>query len=148
MSREQEETELASDGLAPKKPAVGTSAAAPQQEEAVLTEAVEEEIPPAAPVKAAPAAAKKPVNPNRRALPRIGTGRRPGDEPLPRRRLRGFLRLFVEVLVGGLLGAGIGYGAMRYFQISPDQLKLYVGGSAGCGALLFGLWGLLHFDKN
>jgi hypothetical protein len=148
MSREQEDTELASEGLAPKKPAAGTPAAAPLEEEAVLTEAAEE-IPPAAPVKAAPAAAaKKPANPNRRALPRMGTGRRPGDEPMKRRSLRGFLRLFVEVLIGGLIGAGIGYGAMRYFQIPPEQLKLYVGGAAGGGALLFGLWGLLHFDKN
>ncbi|MFZ1107905.1 MAG: hypothetical protein WAN43_06125 [Rhodomicrobium sp.] len=155
MSREQEENELASEGLAPKKPAAGTPAAAPHREEAVYTEAPEvaDEIPPAAePAPAAPvftepaAAAKKPVNPNRRALPPIGTGRRPGEEPAKRRRLRGILRLFVEVLFGGLVGAGIGYGAVRYLHIPPEQLKLYVGGAAGGGALLFGFWGLLHFD--
>jgi hypothetical protein len=153
MSREQEETELASEGLAPKKPAAGTPAAAPQQAEAVIIEAPEpaDIIPPvAAPAPAAVSAApaKKPGNPNRRPLPPIGTGRKPGDEPVKRRRLRGTLRLIVEVLVGGLIGGGIGYGAMQYFHLPPEQLKLVVGGAAGGGALLFGFWGLMHFDHH
>ncbi len=155
MSREQEESELASEGLAPKKPVVEAPAAAPHQTESVLSEAPEDVIDIAetqpAPIPPAPAPAappKKAVNPNRRALPPLGTGRRPGDEPIKRRRVRGWLRLILEVLVGAIVGGGIGFGAVRYLHIAPDQLKLYAGGAAGGGALLFMFWGLLHFDKN
>jgi hypothetical protein len=151
MSREQEEAELASEGLAPKKP-VNT---APEETESVLVETPQPPVEiaktkpaeiPAAPVAAA--SAKAPGNPNRRALPPIGTGRRPGDEPVKKRRLRGMLRLIVEILVGGIIGGGAGYGAMRYFNIPQDQLQLYVGGSAGLGGLIFMIWGLLHYDHH
>ncbi len=167
MSRDHEELEGASEGLAPKKPVAVAPAAEPHPAEAVLIEspataaviadtpAVKVEARPVAvetpPVAApAPAAApKKASNPNRRPLPPIGTGRRPGDEPTKRRRLRGTLRLIIEVLVGGLIGGGIGYGAVRYFGITGDQAKqLYIGAGAGGGALLFGFWGLLHFDHH
>jgi hypothetical protein len=155
MSREQEEAELASEGLAPKKPVNGASAGAAEQTESVLAEAPQPAVDiaaatpaeiPAAPVAAAPA--KKPGNPNRRALPPLGTGRRPGDEPAKKRRLGGLLRLVVEILAGGIIGGGIGYGAVRYFGIGPEQLKLYVGGAAGAGGLLFMFWGLLHYDRH
>jgi hypothetical protein len=161
MSRDHEETDVASAGLAPKKPVAPAPAAELHPAEADFVEtpepvavveetpAVEVQAPPAA-VQAAPAAAaRKPVNPNRRPLPPIGTGRRPGDEPIKRRRLRGALRLIIEVLVGGLIGGGIGYGAVRYLGITADQAKqLYIGSGAGVGALLFGFWGLLHFDHH
>jgi hypothetical protein len=162
MSRDHEDSNVASEALAPKKPVAGAPVAAPKPAEAVIIEtpkaaaiieekpAVEVVAPPPAPVEkaSAAAAAKKPGNPNRRPLPPMGTGRRPGDEPLQRRRLRGMLRLIVEVLVGAIIGGGAAYGAMQYFHIPMDQLKLYVGAGAGGGALLFGFWGLLHFDHH
>ncbi len=79
----------------------------------------------------------------------MGTGRKPGDAPIKKRRLRGTLRLIVEVLVGGIVGGAAGFGAVRYFGITPEQTQqLYIGAAAGGVALLFGLWGLLHFDHH
>ncbi len=103
----------------------------------------------AAPLREEPAApAQKAANPNRRALPPMGTGRRPGEEPPKRRRLRGMLRLLVYILVGALIGAGVGYAAVRYLGVSPDQAQLYIGGSAGGLALISMLIGLLHYDPH
>ncbi len=113
------------------------------------------EVLPEAPAAAAPlpgeipaAPAKKAGNPNRRALPPIGTGRRPGEAPPKRRRLRGFLRLLVFVIVGAIIGSGVGYAAMTYLHVPFDQEKLYLYGSVGGLALIFGFIGLLHFDHH
>jgi hypothetical protein len=144
MAREHEEAEFTPDALPQKEHAPVHTPEAP---------AVKDDVPeiPAVVISGEKPAAttKNAGNPNRRALPPMGTGRRPGDAPIQKRRLRGTLRLIVEVLVGGVIGGAAGFGAVRYFGITPEQTQqLYIGASAGVVALLFGFWGLLHFDHH
>jgi hypothetical protein len=144
MVREHEEAEFTTDPLPQNKPApVHTPEARAVKDDSP-------EIPAVVNSGEKPAAAANNAgNPNRRALPPMGTGRRPGDAPIKKRRLRGMLRLIVEVLVGGIVGGAAGFGAVRYFGITPEQTQqLYIGASAGGLALLFGFWGLMHFDHH
>jgi len=151
MVREHEEAEFTTEVLPQIKPAPVAAKPAPvHTPEAPAIKDDLPEIPEVVNSGEKPAATvKKAGNPNRRALPPMGTGRKPGDAPIKKRRLRGTLRLIVEVLVGGVIGGAAGYGAVRYFGITPGQTQqLYIGASAGGLALIFGSWGLLHFDHH
>ncbi len=92
------------------------------------------------------AAPKQSINPNRRALPPIGSGRLPGEEPAPRRRVRGLLRLFLYAIGGAALGGVAGFVATTYFDVFKDQSEFFISSMAGGFALLFGLIHLLHYD--
>ncbi len=94
MVREHEEAEFTTDALPQNKPApvaittppVHTPEAPAVKDNSPVTPEVV--ISGEKPV----VAAKQAGNPNRRALPPMGTGRRPGDAPIKKRRLRGVLR--------------------------------------------------------
>ncbi|MBT3070317.1 hypothetical protein KKP04_05485 [Rhodomicrobium sp. Az07] len=98
----------------------------------------------AAPVETAPAP-KKAVNPNRNALPPMGRRKKDGEQ-VKKGFFRGWLKFVVLTLVGGLLGAGAGFGAMQYLQLPPEQLNMTLAYGGGIGAVFLGLWALLHFD--
>ena len=143
--RQQEDAERAAAGLPPKKPVNGSagqiqSRHAPAIEEPVSfgLDSVPDEEPAAAP--------KQSINPNRRALPPIGSGRLPGEEPAPRRRVRGLLRLFLYAIGGAALGGVAGFVATTYFDVFKDQSEFFISSMAGGFALLFGLIHLLHYD--
>ncbi len=76
----------------------------------------------------------------------MGSGRRPGEEPAPRKRVRGLLRLFLYALGGAAVGALLGFVGMTYYGLFKDQAEFFIGSTAGGGALLFGLMHLLHYD--
>jgi hypothetical protein len=157
LVRQQEEAERAADAPAQKKPVHGTVAGSLEKNveapaEFAETPAIPSEVSgqPAAeaPISAGPAAAKKAVNPNRRALPPIGTGRRPGEAPPKRRRIRGLVRLLAYAVGGGIVGAALGYLSVLYYPLVPaDQAQTFIEASAGGFALLFGLLHLLNFDN-
>jgi|GEM_PF-4537733 len=117
-------------------PSVETVAEAPEVAPAVEA--------PVAPVEKAPAP-KKAVNPNRRALPPLGRKKVEG-EPVKKGFFRGWVKFVVLTLVGALLGAGAGFGAFQYLHLAPEQLNTTLAYGGGAGALLLGLWALLHFD--
>ena len=147
LVREQEEAERAAAGLPPKKPLNG-SAAPIQSRHAVAPEAVAEAPadPISLPVEKQPSSVKQSVNPNRRALEPMGSGRRPGEEPAPRKRVRGLLRLFLYAAGGAVVGAIAGFVAVNYFDLFADQPQFFISSMAGGFALLFGLTHLLHYD--
>ncbi|MBJ7534127.1 hypothetical protein JDN40_08420 [Rhodomicrobium vannielii ATCC 17100] len=99
----------------------------------------------AAPVERAPAP-KKAGNPNRNALPPMGRRKKVDGEPVKKGFFRGWLKFVVLTLVGALLGAGAGFGAVQYLQLAPEQLNTTLAYGGGAGAVLLGLWALLHFD--
>ena len=149
LVRQQEEAEREAAGLAPKKPVV-TSARPVQSRHAVAPDgAVLETAAAAIPAverAETPAAPAKEVNPNRRALPPVGSGKLPGEAPAPKKRVRGLLRLFLYALGGGVVGAIFGFAANNYFGLFADQTEFFISCAAGAGALLFGLTHLLHYD--
>ncbi len=144
--REQEEAERAAAGLAPKKPVNG-SARPIQSRHAPSEEPVQEPIT----IGLDPVSEKKPaasatLNPNRRALPPVGKGRSSDEEPAPRRRVGGLLRLFLYAAGGAVVGAILGFVGVNYFEWYQAQAELFISSMAGGGALLFGLMHLLHYD--
>ncbi len=150
LVRQQEDAERAAAGLPPKKPVNGSagpiqSRHAVSQAEAILDEP---EIRVPLPDEQPAASAKKTTNPNRRALPPIGSGRLPGEAPPPRRRVRGLLRLFVYAIGGAALGAIAGVVATTYFDVFKTQTEFFISAMAGGFALLFGLTHLLHYDHS
>ncbi len=147
LVRQQEEAERASGAPAPRKPLNGTGAGQ-KTAEAPVQFAEAPAIPPEAPVSA-PAGAKIAVNPNRRALPPIGSGRRPGEAPPERRRIRGLVRLLAYAVGGGIVGAGLGYLSVLFYPlVSADHSATFIEASAGGFALLFGLLHLLNYDHR
>ena len=135
LVRQQEDAEREAAGLPPKKPVNGSagpiqSRHAPSVEQPVTfgLDSVTDE---------------KPINPNRRALPPIGSGRLPGEAPPPR-RIRGFLRLFLYAVGGAAVGAIAGIAATTYFDVFKAQPELFISSMAGGFALLFGLTYLLN----
>ena len=150
LVREQEEAEREAAGLAPKKP-LDRPAAPIQSRHAVAPEAANAmtdapAVPVSVPVEKQPSPAKQSVNPNRRALEPMGSGRNPGEEPAPRKRVRGLLRLFLYTAGGGVVGAILGFAAVNYFDLFADQTESFISSMAGGFALLFGLTHLLHYD--
>jgi hypothetical protein len=99
----------------------------------------------AAPVEKAPAP-KKAGNPNRNALPPMGRRKKVDGEPVKKGFFRGWLKFVVLTLIGALLGAGAGFGAVQYLHLAPEQLNTTLAYGGGAGAVLLGLWALLHFD--
>ncbi len=159
MVRQQEEAERATGGPAPKKPANGTAGgslaqkAEPSLDAAEAAETIPEETaqpaPAEAPIAARPAAARTAGNPNRRPLPPVGTGRRPGEAPPQRRRVRGLVRLLAYTAGGGVVGAALGYLSVLFHPLVPaEQSQIFIAASAGGFALLFGLLHLLHYDHH
>lgn len=150
LVREQEEAERAAAGLPPKKPLNG-SAAPIQSRHAVAPEAANAvaEAPAAPisiPVDKQPSSVRQSVNPNRRALEPMGSGRRLGEEPAPRKRVRGLLRLFLYAAGGAVVGAILGFAAVNYFNLFADRPQFFISSMAGGCALLFGLMHLLHYE--
>jgi hypothetical protein len=147
LVRQQEDAEREAAGLTPKK-RVDSSAApiqsrhAPPVEQPVtfgLDTAAEEK----------PAAAlKQSINPVRHPLPPIGSGRLPSEAAPPRRRVRGFLRLFLYAAGGAAVGAIAGFVATTYFGVFKAQPEFFIASLAGGFALLFGLTRLLHYDHS
>ncbi|ADP72402.1 hypothetical protein Rvan_3207 [Rhodomicrobium vannielii ATCC 17100] len=107
--------------------------------------AVETPVAPAAPVEKT-AAPKKAGNPNRNALPPMGRRKKVDGEPVKKGFFRGWVKFVVLTLVGALLGAGAGFGAVQYLHLAPEQLNTTLAYGGGAGAVLLGLWALLHFD--
>jgi hypothetical protein len=107
--------------------------------------AVEAPVAPAAPVEKT-AAPKKAGNPNRNALPPMGRRKKVEGEPVKKGFFRGWVKFVVLTLVGALLGAGAGFGAVQYLHLAPEQLNTTLAYGGGAGAVLLGLWALLHFD--
>jgi hypothetical protein len=147
LVRQQEDAERAAAGLPPKKPINGSagpiqSRHAPSVEEPA-TFGLESE-----PEEKPAAASKSRINPNRRALPPIGSGRLPGEAPRPPRRIRGLLRLFLYALGGAAVGAIAGFVATTYYDVFKDQKEFFIYSMAGGFALLFGLMHLLHYDHS
>lgn len=150
LVRQQKDAEREAAGLAPNKPlsqpadsiqsrhAVSQAAAIPEGEAPQAPADLPEEKP--------IAAAKTPSNPNRRALSPMGSGRRPGEAPAPKKRVRGLLRLFLYAVGGAALGAICGFAAVSYFNLFADQKEFFISCAAGGGALLFGLTHLLNYD--
>ena len=145
--RQQEDAERAAAGLPPKNPVNGSagpvqSRHAPSIEEPVTfgLDSVPGEMPAAAPPQS--------VNSNRRALPRVGSGRLAGEAPRPRRRIRGLLRLFLYALGGAAVGAIAGFVAITYLDAFKGQTEFFIYSMAGGFALLFGLMHLLHYDHS
>jgi hypothetical protein len=146
--RQQEEAERVAAGLPPKKPVNGS--AGPVQSRHAVSQA------PATldtPETTVPLPDEKPVvsarqsfNPNRRALPPIGSDRLPGEAPPPPRRVRGLLRLFLYAIAGAALGGILGFVGVTYFHLFADQTQFFISSMAGGFALLFGLTHLLHYD--
>jgi hypothetical protein len=99
----------------------------------------------AAPVEKAPAP-KKAGNPNRNALPPMGRRKKVDGEPVKKGFFRGWLKFVVLTLVGALLRAGAGFGAVQYLHLAPEQMNTTLADGGGAGAVLLGLWALLHFD--
>jgi len=150
--RQQEEAERAAAGLAPKKPATNGSAgpiqtrqAASSEEPVILAYDMPETAVPMVDEKPA-ASAKQAFNPNRRALPPMGTGRSPEEDAPPRKRIRGLLRLFLYAAGGAVVGAILGFVGVTYFDLFKDQTEFFISSMAGGFALLFGLMHLLHYD--
>lgn len=156
MVRQQEEAERETGAPAAKKPVSGTAAGSLEKAEPPLDAPAAAEAPAIpedttiaeAPIQR-PAAAKTAVNPNRRPLPPIGTGRRPGEAPPQRRRVRGLVRLLAYAVGGGAVGAALAYLSVLFYPLVPaDQSKLFIEASAGGFALLFGLLHLLNYDHR
>ena len=152
LVREQEEAEREAAGLAPKKQLNG-SAAPIQSRHAIAPEAAVNvqpvapaEVPVSVPVEEQPSPVKKSVNPNRRALEPMGTGRKPGEAPAPRKRVRGLLRLFLYAVGGAIVGALFGFAGVNYFNLFADRAEFFISSMAGGFALLFGLMHLLHYE--
>jgi len=146
--RQQEDAERVAAGLPPKKPANGS--AGPVQSRHAVSQA---QATLDTPETTVPLPDEKPVvstnqafNPNRRALPPIGSGRLPGEAPAPRRRVRGLLRLFLYAIAGAALGGILGYAGVTYFHLFVDQAEFFISSMAGGFALLLGLTHLLHYD--
>ncbi len=145
--RQQEDAERAAAGLPPKKPVNGSASPiqsrhAPSIEEPVTfgLDSEPDEKPAAAPQQS--------INTNRRALPRVGSGRLAGEAPQPRRRVRGLLRLFLYAIGGAAVGAIAGFVATTYFDVFKGQTEFFIYSMAGGFALLFGLMHLLHYDPS
>ena len=117
--RQQEEAQRAAAGLPPKKPVNG-SADPVQSRHAFPDQAILDfdtpETPVALPYAKPAAATTQAINPNRRALPPIGSGRAPGEALPPRRRVRGMLRLFLYALGGAMVGGILGFAGVTYLQ--------------------------------
>ncbi|HWJ18015.1 MAG TPA: hypothetical protein VNR65_04720 [Geobacterales bacterium] len=153
--RQQEDAERAAAGLPPKKPVNGSadpvqSRHAVSQAQATLdtpepiVDTPETIVP--LPEEQPIVSARQSFNPNRRALPPIGSGRQPWEEAPPRRRVRGLLRLFLYAIAGAALGGILGFVGVSYFHLFVDQAQLFISSMAGGFALLFGLTHLLHYD--
>jgi hypothetical protein len=147
LVRQQEDAEREAAGLPPKKLIDGSavpiqSRHAPSVEQPVTfgLDSATDEKPAAAP--------KQSINRNRRALPPIGSGRLPGEAPPPRRRVRGFLRLFLYAVGGAAVGAIAGFVATNYFDVFKVQSEFFISSMAGGFALLFGLAHLLNYDHS
>jgi hypothetical protein len=146
--RQQEDAERAAAGLPPKNPVNGS--AGPVQSRHAVSQSpatldTPETIVPL-PDEKPVAKAKQPFNPNRRALPPVGSGRQPWEEAPPRRRVRGLLRLFLYAIAGAVVGAILGFVGVSYFHLFVDQTQFFISSMAGGFALLFGLTHLLHYD--
>jgi hypothetical protein len=147
LVRQQEDAERAAAGLPPKKLVDGSAAPiqsrhAPSVEQPVTSglDSATDEKPAAAP--------KQSINPNRRALPPIGSGRLPGEAPPPRRRFRGLLRLFLYAVGSAALGAIAGFIATTYFDVFKAQSEFFIYSMAAGFAIIFGLTRLLHYDHS
>jgi hypothetical protein len=146
--RQQEDAERAAAGLQPKKSVNGPASpvqsrhAVSQAEPILDTPEITVPLPDEKPV----VAARQSYNPNRRALPPIGSGRSPDAEPRPRRRVRGLLRLFLYAIAGAVVGGILGFVGVSYFHLFVDQTQFFISSMAGGFALLFGLTHLLHYD--
>lgn len=149
LVRQQEDAERAAAGLPPKKPVNGAggplqSRHAVSQSQAILEDTPEITVP--LPDEKPAALGRQAINPNRRALPPIGSGRLPGEAPPPRRRIRGMLRLFLYALAGAAVGGSLGFAGVTYFHVFVDQTEFFISSMAGGFALLFELTHLLHYD--
>ncbi len=147
--RQQEDAERAAAGLQPKKPVNGPagpvqSRHAVSQAQSAILDTPETTVP--LPDEKPVVSARQSFNPNRRALPPIGSGRSPGEEPPPRRRVRGLLRLFLYAIAGAVVGGILGFVGVSYFHLFVDQTQFFISSMAGGFALLFGLTHLLHYD--
>jgi hypothetical protein len=145
LVRQQEDAEREAAGLPPKKLVDGSavpiqSRHAPSVEQPVTFGLATDEKPAAAP--------KQSINRNRRALPPIGSGRLPGEAPPPRRRVRGFLRLFLYAVGGAAVAAIAGFVATTYFDVFKARPEFFISSMAGGFALLFGLANLLNDDHS
>jgi len=146
--RQQEDAERVAAGLPLKKPVNG-SAGPVQSRHAVSPAQAPLDMPETAvplPDEKPDVSARQSFNPNRRALPPIGSGRLPGEAPPPRRRIRGLLRLFLYVIAGAAVGGILGFAGVTYFKLFADQTEFFISSMAGGFALLFGLTHLLHYD--
>ena len=146
--RQQEEAEREAAGLQPKKPVNG-SAGPVQSRHAVSQARATLDMPETTvplPDEQPVVPARQSSNPNRRALPPIGSGRLPGEAPPPRRRVRGLLRLFLYAIAGAALGGILGFVGVTYFHLFVGQTQFFISSMAGGFALLFGLTHLLHYD--
>jgi len=85
-------------------------------------------------------------NPNRRALPPLGRKKAEGEVVKKKGFFRGWVKFIVLTLIGGLIGAGVGFGVFQYLHLAQDQQTITLAYGGGAGALLLGLWALLHFD--
>jgi len=140
--RQQEDAERVAAGLPLKKPVNGS--AGPVQSRHAVSAAQATAVP--LPDEKPDVSARQSFNPNRRALPPIGSGRLPGEAPPPRRRVRGLLRLFLYAIAGAAVGGILGFAGVTYFKLFPDQTEFFISSMAGGFALLFGLTHLLHYD--
>ena len=143
--RQQEDAERVAAGLPPKKPVNG-SAGPVQSRHAVSQAPATLDAPVPLPDEKPVVSARQSFNPNRRALPPIGSGRQPGEAPPPRRRVRGLLRLFLYAIAGAAVGGILGFVGVTYFHLFVDQTEFFISSMAGGFALLFGLTHLLHYD--
>ena len=149
LVRQQEDAERAAAGLPPKKPVNGSGGPIQSQHAVSRSQAILEDTPETTvplPEEKPAVSAKQTYNPNRRALPPLGSGRAPGESPPPRRRVRGLLRLFLYALGGAAVGGILGFAGVTYFKLFPDQTEFFISSMAGGFALLFGLTHLLHYD--
>jgi len=145
--RQQEEAERVAAGLPPKKPVNGS--AGPVQSRHAVSQAPAWDTPETTvplPDEKPVVSAKQTINPNRRALPPIGSGRLPDEAAPPRRRVRGLLRLFLYAIAGAAVGGILGFVGVSYFHLFVDQTQFFISSMAGGFALLFGLTHLLHYD--
>ena len=145
MVRQQEEAEREARGLSVRKSINGAAGTARAPTRSVARGDVYEM--PATEFEEVPAvSARKAPNPNRRALPPMGSGRLPGEAPPKRRRVRGLFRLFLYALGGAIIGGGLGWAGVTYYSLFPAAPEFFISSMAGGFALLFGLAHLLHYD--
>ena len=145
LVRQQEEAERAAARLPQKKPVDGLAAPIQSRHAPSVERPVTLDLE-SVPVEKPAASPKQALNPNRRSLPPIGSGRLPGEEPPPKRRVRGLLRLFLYAIGGAAVGAIAGFVATTYFDVFKAQSGFFVASMAGGFALLFGLTHILHYD--